>query len=510
MQADTTDPDLVAQALAGDRAALAAIYDRYADRVHDLCRHMLGDPDEAADVCSQVFLVAFSRLGQLRDTQRLRSWLFAIARHEVYRRTRQRSRTRLVEGVDQMDRLMAEQGQDAAGGSDDDPVDVAALVAVLRAAADGLDERDRMVMELQLQGLDGEELAAALGTSVSTGYQQVHRMRERLERSIGALLVARQGRGDCDDLDRLLAGWDGTFSVLWRKRVARHVDRCEVCERRRSAIPAALFGTAAALPMVPVSAVGAAPAAVRERVLAEAEVATLSGGRGWRSDGFPSGGLGTARAAVLAAAAAVLVLLVAGIVVLVGDRGDELATIGAAGSTSTTAAAAPSTTSAPTVTTTVPPGALPAPDPAAPPSTLAPPPAPSSTVAPPTPVPPAPAPPSPTVTTSVEPGPPVELSFVPRVLYHPTPGTGACGASVELVAVAGAAAVEVQLWWRDAGGEDGLVQLVAQGTQWRGVVEIPEGLAGPVTLLAVAVDAQGRTGVSTTATAPVRACPTPG
>jgi hypothetical protein len=68
----------------------------------------------------------------------------------------------------------------------------------------------------------------------------------------------------------------------------------------------------------------------------------------------------------------------------------------------------------------------------------------------------------------------------------------------------------VQLWWRDAGGTDGLVQLVAQGTQWRGVVEIPEGLAGPVTLIAVAVDAQGRTGVSATATAPVRACPTPG
>jgi RNA polymerase sigma factor (sigma-70 family) len=504
MHADTTDPDLVAQALAGDRAALAAIYDRYADRVHDLCRHMLGDADEAADVCAQVFLVAFSRLGQLRDPERLRSWLFAIARHEVYRRSRQRSRTRLVEGVEQMDRLMAEQVQaGVATSDDDDQVDVAALVAVLRAAADGLDDRDRMVMELQLQGLDGDELAAALGTSVSTGYQQVHRMKERLERSVGALLVARQGRSECDELDRLLSGWDGTFSVLWRKRVARHVDRCEVCERRRSAIPAALFGTAAAVPMVPVSAVGAAPAAVRDRVLAEARVGSVSGGRGWRSDGFPVAEPGPRRPAVLAVAAVVLlVLAIVGLVALAGDDGDDLAAIDAVASTTT---AAPTTTAS--TTTTAAPAA-----PATPASTEAPPPPPSTTAPAPTTTvaPTAPAPPSPTVTTTVEPGPQVELQSVPRVLYHPTPGFGSCGASTEVVAVAGSAAVRVELWWRDPSGADGTVSMTPNAGEWRGVVELPEQLAGPATLLAVAYDAQGRTGVSATASVPVRACPTPG
>jgi RNA polymerase sigma factor (sigma-70 family) len=502
MHADTTDPDLVTQALAGDRVALAAIYDRYADRVHDLCRHMLGDADEAADVCAQVFLVAFSRLGQLRDPQRLRSWLFAIARHEVYRRSRQRSRTRLVEGVDQMDRLMAEQGERGAEGSDDDPVDVGALVAVLRAAADGLDDRDRMVMELQLQGLDGEELAAALGTSVSTGYQQVHRMKERLERSVGALLVARQGRSDCDELDRLLSAWDGTFSVLWRKRVARHVDRCEVCERRRKAIPATLFaGAAGAVPMVPISAVGAAPAAVRDRVLSEATVGTASGGRGWRSDGFPVADPGARRPAVLAAVAAVLVVLaVVGLVAVIGDDGDDLAAIDAAVSTAT---AAPTTTAS--TTTTAAPAAAPTPPTTAvaPPTTAAP--TPTTTVAP-----PAPAPPSTTVTTTVEPGPQIELQFVPRVLYHPTPGFASCGASTEVVAVAAASAARVELWWRDPSGADGTVPMTSGAAEWRGVVELPEQLAGPATLVAVAYDAQGRTGVSATTSVPVRACPTPG
>jgi hypothetical protein len=79
-----------------------------------------------------------------------------------------------------------------------------------------------------------------------------------------------------------------------------------------------------------------------------------------------------------------------------------------------------------------------------------------------------------------------------------------------VVAVAGSAAVRVELWWRDPSGADGTVAMTSDAGEWRGVVELPEQLAGPATVLAVAFDAQGRTGVSATASVPVRACPTPG
>jgi hypothetical protein len=123
---------------------------------------------------------------------------------------------------------------------------------------------------------------------------------------------------------------------------------------------------------------------------------------------------------------------------------------------------------------------------------------------------PDPAPPEPTVTTGVDPGPSVELTFVPRVLYRPTPGFDSCGASTDVVAAAGTSATVVELWWRDATGADGVVDLVAVAGEWRAVVEIPKELSGPVTLLAVAYDDRGRTGVSETAQVPVRGCPTPG
>ena len=71
---------------AGDRGAFAAIYDRYADRLHDFCWSVLRDRDEAADATQDAFLVAAERLGQLRDPERLRPWLYAVARSQALRR----------------------------------------------------------------------------------------------------------------------------------------------------------------------------------------------------------------------------------------------------------------------------------------------------------------------------------------------------------------------------------------------------------------------------------------
>ena len=152
------DESLVAAALGGSADARAEIYRRYADRVHTMCVHMLSDRDEAADVCGQVFLVAFDRLGQLRDATRLRAWIFSITRHEVYRRTRRRRRIELIGEVERMDQLHTDQLLHIGDEADDDVTGAAELVAVVRAAADGLDDKDRLVLELQLQDLGGDEM----------------------------------------------------------------------------------------------------------------------------------------------------------------------------------------------------------------------------------------------------------------------------------------------------------------------------------------------------------------
>jgi RNA polymerase sigma factor (sigma-70 family) len=504
------DARLVGLALGGDRSALGAIYDRYADRVHDMCQHMLRDHDEAADVCGEVFLVAFGRLAQLREPTRLRSWLFAIARHEVYRRSARRGRIELIEEVDEMDRIAAMDREMAGAGDTPDAADAEQLVAVLRLAADGLDDRDRMVMELQLADLDGDELAAALGTSTATAYQQVHRMKERLERSIGAVMVARQGRADCAELDRLLAGWDGTFSVLWRKRVARHVDGCEVCDRRRRAVPATLLGGAAgAVPLLAAAPVSAAPASVRERVLRDAQVGT--GGRGWRRDGFPPADGARRRTALIAAAVLVLLALgaVLGLLLVGGDDDLELTTAGAVSDTIVTTTSTTTTTVAPDTTTT----AVPAPESVEPP-VVAPPVAPDAPPADPEPPlqpdpgQPVPQPPVLTVPPSTPIPPSVRITFGPNTIHHPTPGFPDCGASTAFqVDAPTASTVVLRARWA---GQEHVVALQRVGAVWVGVIEPPGTGTAAGTVEAIATDAVGGVGVSTPVGVAVADCIVPG
>ena len=78
----------LAVAAARDPAAFAAIYDRYSDRLHDFCLGMLRDRDAAADAVQDTFITAATRLTQLREPDKLRPWLYAIARHEALRRIR--------------------------------------------------------------------------------------------------------------------------------------------------------------------------------------------------------------------------------------------------------------------------------------------------------------------------------------------------------------------------------------------------------------------------------------
>lgn len=283
----TDDAQLVARVLQGDRDAFAAVYERYGDRLYDFAYSMLRSTADAQDAVADSFVLFAERLGQLRDPSRLRPWLYAIVRSECLRRFR--GRDKIAFGGDD---AMTDLADDAAP-----PPEVAETEELRRLvweAAAGLAERDRMLLDLNLrQGLDGADLAEAMGVSTDNAYVMLSRVKGQMERSLGALLVARTGRSECGALDGVLGDWDGGFTPLIRKRVARHVDSCVGCTARKGALvsPAALFAGVAAF---------AAPSGLRERVLDNfANPPAGSGSGPWRA----------VRHGVLAA---VLVLVIAG------------------------------------------------------------------------------------------------------------------------------------------------------------------------------------------------------
>jgi RNA polymerase sigma factor (sigma-70 family) len=276
-----SDADLARASAAGDKRAFADIYDRYADRLHDFCVGMLGDRDGAADCVQDAFCIAATQLPQLRDPDRLRPWLYSIVRNEALRRIRQRRRETPSDELPET--ASDEPGPDTLAAR----LELADLIA---DAAGGLSDRDRAVFELAFRhGLNGPDLAEALGVSPSNANTIVHRLRNTIERSLGALLVARRARnnGDCRELLAMLDGWDGHFNVLMRKRISRHIESCDICdeERRRLVSPVALLCAAPAF--IP------APAWLRERTLSEIQLtsaATSAADDAAQADGSEAGG----------------------------------------------------------------------------------------------------------------------------------------------------------------------------------------------------------------------------
>src|SRR5262249_51801828 len=150
-----------------------------------------------------------------------RPWLYSVARHVALRTIHDRRREPVSDEVP--DTASPEPGPEALAARTE-------LADLIAEAAGGLSDRDQAVLDLAFRhGLAGAELAEPLGVNPQTATKLVHWLRETMERSLGALLVARHRRASaagCRELGAILDDWDGKLPPLMRKRIARHIEDC--------------------------------------------------------------------------------------------------------------------------------------------------------------------------------------------------------------------------------------------------------------------------------------------
>ena len=137
----------------------------------------VAQPEDAADVVADAFLVAWRRIHDLPDGDEARLWMFGVARKVLanqHRSGRRRDRLghRLRQQLDQAVTV------DHAG-------EVAGLVAV-RAALNRLSELDREVLALTVwEELAPSEIGEVLGVSAQTVRTRLSRARVRLRELVG-------------------------------------------------------------------------------------------------------------------------------------------------------------------------------------------------------------------------------------------------------------------------------------------------------------------------------------
>lgn len=140
------------------------------------------DPEDAADVVAETFLVAWRRFGEVPIDGGSRLWLYAVARRVIANLNRsERRRTRLGERL--AESLRTELATRAAPGGE--------AAEVLRAMG-GLGDEDReLLLLVSWEGLSPGQAATVLGISSLAARSRLHRARRRLR----ALLEDRESTG---------------------------------------------------------------------------------------------------------------------------------------------------------------------------------------------------------------------------------------------------------------------------------------------------------------------------
>jgi RNA polymerase sigma factor (sigma-70 family) len=158
-----------------DTQRFAELWERYAPRIQAYAlRHV--DRDEAAEVVSETFLVAWRRLVDVPGEPL--PWLLVVARNTVANHHRSRHRARLLSDELARLQLVAQPGPSAA-----DAV-VAERDALLRAlAALTPNEREALLL-VAWDGLAPTPAAQVAGCSVSAFKVRLHRARRRLDKAL--------------------------------------------------------------------------------------------------------------------------------------------------------------------------------------------------------------------------------------------------------------------------------------------------------------------------------------
>lgn len=175
-----SDVVLLDRMRAGDEGALAALYDRWSDRIHALAVHLLRDARDAEDIVEETFWQAWrgaARFDAARGS--VGAWLLTICRSRALDRLRARRRRPEATSLDD-----APPAVDPAG----DPM--TSMVSketgrIVRAALAELPAEQRQALELAyFKGLSQSEIAEQTGQPLGTIKTRVRlamvKLREKL------------------------------------------------------------------------------------------------------------------------------------------------------------------------------------------------------------------------------------------------------------------------------------------------------------------------------------------
>ncbi|MER6578382.1 sigma-70 family RNA polymerase sigma factor [Nonomuraea sp. NPDC001023] len=161
-----SDEQLIDAARAGDADSIAALVSGAHPHVRRFAHTLCATPEDAEDAAQEALIVLYRKIGTLRASGALASWMFRIIRNECIRRAR----------------LMLRPGPPAPSSAavrsaEEEMFERLEAARVAEAIAALPADQRRVLIMRDVQGLSGRMVADALGLSVPAMKSRLHRAR---------------------------------------------------------------------------------------------------------------------------------------------------------------------------------------------------------------------------------------------------------------------------------------------------------------------------------------------
>jgi len=178
------DRDLTLAFQHGEKGAYQAIHDRYAGRVHAVCRRMLLKPEDAQEAAQEAFLRVYQGLARFNGQFQLGPWIARIATNVCLDHLRAAAR-RPSDASLELVEIEADHGHD----SDPESVTIRRSEGrrVRRVLGDLPPMHRAAIVLRDFEGLSYQEIAAILDISEAQVKALIHRARQKFKRNWSSL-----------------------------------------------------------------------------------------------------------------------------------------------------------------------------------------------------------------------------------------------------------------------------------------------------------------------------------
>ncbi|MET8425250.1 sigma-70 family RNA polymerase sigma factor [Nocardia sp. NPDC004860] len=170
--------DIVVAAQGGDEASIAALVSGAHPHVRRFAYSLCASSQDAEDAAQEAMIVLYRKIGTLRATGALASWMFRIVRNECLRR------------VADLARRSETSAEVCTASAEDDVLARLEIERVAAAIASLPTDQRRVLIMRDVQGLPGSVVAESVGLSTAAMKSRLHRARTTVRSELDAWRTA--------------------------------------------------------------------------------------------------------------------------------------------------------------------------------------------------------------------------------------------------------------------------------------------------------------------------------